>query len=94
VSASGKLRQSGAHLITLSPVRRRGGGGGHDITVVAMLLWSAAAKNGSYNLRGPQRCERRSTMRTIVAGGVSSPMRGRNDGGGSNSDSDSGAPVA
>jgi hypothetical protein len=33
-------------------------------------------------------------MRTIVAGGVSSPKRGRNDDSGSNSDGGSGAPVA
>jgi hypothetical protein len=59
-----------------------------------VLRWSEAAAKGSCSLRGPQRGERRSTVRTTLAGGVSSPKRGRNGGGGSNSDGGSSALVA
>jgi hypothetical protein len=51
-----------------------------------------SAVKGSCSLRGPRRGERRSTMRTTVAGGVSSPKRGRN-GCGLNSYDGSYAPV-
>jgi hypothetical protein len=93
-STWGKLRRSGVHPITSTPVRQIGGGDGHDVMVVSMLWWSATTAKGSCSLRGPWRGERRSTMRMTVVGGVISMKSGRNGGGGSNSDGGSGAPVA
>jgi hypothetical protein len=82
-SALGKLRRSGAHPTTLAPVRQRRGGGGHGVTAVAVLRWSTTAAKGSCSLSGPERGERRLTMRTMAARGVSSPKRGSNGSGAS-----------
>jgi hypothetical protein len=66
--------------------RRRLGGG--DV-----LQWPAAPLGRPCSTRGLRRGEGRSTMRTTTTGGVSSPKRGRNGGGGSNSIDGSDAPI-